>query len=80
VSEYGLMFLGAETKRRATAGGGSLFGRARQFAFSAPGVQRTIRMTRGPGPPCHRLDRLGVRCALVGISHSVSGHEWESLP
>jgi hypothetical protein len=36
-------------KRRATAGGGSLFERARRFAFSAPGVQRIIRMTCGPG-------------------------------
>jgi hypothetical protein len=80
VSETGLLFLVAEMKRRATAGGNSLFGRARWFAFSTPGVQRTIRMTCGPGPPCHRLGCLGVRCAPVGISCSVSGRERESLP
>jgi hypothetical protein len=38
VSEIGLLFLAVEMMRRATAGGGSLFGRARRFAFSAPGV------------------------------------------
>jgi phage-related protein len=34
--------------------------RARRFAFSAPEVQRTIRMTCGPGPPCHRLGYLDL--------------------
>jgi hypothetical protein len=47
--------------------------------FSAPGVQRSIRMTCGPGPPCHRLGRLGFRCAPAGISRSVSGRKRESL-
>jgi hypothetical protein len=80
VSETGLLFLAAEMKRRATVDGGSLFGRARRFAFSAPGVQCTIRMTCRPGPPCHILGRLGIRCASVGISCSISGRERESLP
>ena len=44
----------------------------RWFTFFAPKVQRTIRMTCGPGPPCHRLGRLGVWCASVGISCSIS--------
>jgi hypothetical protein len=59
-------------KRRATVGGGSPFERVWWFAFSAPGVRRTIRMTCGPGPSCHRMGRLGVRCASMGISCSVS--------
>jgi hypothetical protein len=54
--------------------------RGRRLAFSAPGVQRTIRMTCGPGPRCHRLGRLGFRCTPVGISHSISAREQESLP
>jgi hypothetical protein len=37
--------------------------RVRWFAFSAPKVQRTIRMTCGPDPPCHRLGYLGARRA-----------------
>ena len=80
MSETGLLFLATEMKRRASAGGGSLFGRAWRFAFSAPGVQRTIRMIHGPRPPCHRLGHLGVRRASVGISYSVLVHERESLP
>jgi hypothetical protein len=80
MSVIGLLFLAAEVKRRATTGGGSLFGHAWWFAFSALGIQRTIHMTYGPGPPCHRLGHLGVRYALVGISCSVLGHERESLP
>jgi hypothetical protein len=67
VSQTGLLFLAVETKRRATAGDGFLFERARRFTFSAPGVQHTIRMTRGPGPPCHRLGCLGVRCVSPGF-------------
>jgi hypothetical protein len=79
-SETGLLFLAAEMKRCATAGGGSLFGHARRFAFPALGVQRTTRMTCGPGPPCHRLGCLGVWCVPVGIPCSISGRERESLP
>jgi hypothetical protein len=52
--------------------------RGRRFAFFAPKVQRTIHMTCGPGPPCHRLGRLGVWCASVGISCSISACERES--
>jgi hypothetical protein len=70
----------AEMKRHSTAGGGSPFERVWRFAFSAPGVRRTIRLTCGPGPSCHRMGHLGVRCASVGISCSVSGRERESLP
>jgi hypothetical protein len=66
--------------RFSSARDGSLFECARRFAFSAPGVQRTIRMTCGPRPPCHRLGRLGVRCVPVVISYSVLGRERESLP
>jgi hypothetical protein len=54
--------------------------RGRRFTFPAPKVQRTIRMTCGPGPSCHRLGRLGIRCVSVGISYSVLGRERESLP
>jgi hypothetical protein len=54
--------------------------RGRRFAFSALGDQHTSCMTCGPGPPCQRLGRLGVRCASDGISCSVSGRERESLP
>jgi hypothetical protein len=32
----GRLFLATEMKRHTTAGGGSLFGRVRWFAFSAP--------------------------------------------
>jgi hypothetical protein len=61
-------------------GGSSLFEHARRFAFSALGVQHSSCMTCGPGPPCQRLGRLGVRCVLVGTSYSVFGRERESLP
>ena len=54
--------------------------RGRRFAFSALEDQHTSCMTCGPGPPCHRLGHMGVRCAVVGISHIVSGSERESLP
>jgi hypothetical protein len=50
-------------KRRATSCGGSLYRCARRFAFPTTEVQRTIRMTCGPGPPCHRLGCLGARRA-----------------
>jgi hypothetical protein len=61
-------------------GGGSFFKRVWWFAFSALGDQHCSYMTCGPRPPCQRLGCLGVRCALDGISCSVSGREWESLP
>jgi hypothetical protein len=37
--------------------------RRRRFAFSAPEVRRTIHMTCGPRPPCHRLGCLSARRA-----------------
>jgi hypothetical protein len=43
--------------------GSLLYRRARRFAFSAPKVQRTIRMTCGLGPRCHRLGYLGAHQA-----------------
>jgi hypothetical protein len=52
----------------------------RRFTFSALEVQHSSCMTCGPGSPCQRLGRLGVRCASVGISCSVLGRERESLP
>jgi hypothetical protein len=60
VSKTGLLSLAVEMKRRATACDGSLYRRARRFAFSAPEVQHTIHVTCGPGPPCHRLGCLGA--------------------
>jgi hypothetical protein len=50
-------------EERATTCGGLLYRHARRFAFSAPKVQRTICMTCGPRPPCHRLGYLGARWA-----------------
>jgi hypothetical protein len=43
----------------------------RWFTFFAPKVQRTIRMTCGPGPPCHRLGYLGAR--RVRFSAAIEG-------
>jgi hypothetical protein len=62
---HGLGFSSTVAPRRRTTGacGGSLYRRARRFAFFAPEVQRTNRMTCGPGPPCHRLGCLGPWCA-----------------
>jgi hypothetical protein len=60
VSEAGPL-LSAVMKRRTTTSGGSLL--ARLFAFSALGDPHTSCMTRGPGPPCQRLDCFGVRRA-----------------
>jgi hypothetical protein len=62
--------------------------RGRRFAFRARATVRLFR-TRSSAhnlydlwtwAPCHRLGRLGVRCASVRISCSVSGRERESLP
>jgi hypothetical protein len=50
--------------------GGSLL--ARRFAFFALGDRHTNCMTRGPGPPCPRLGRLGARCASDRISQGAS--------
>jgi hypothetical protein len=55
-------------KRRATACGGSVYRHARRFTFSAPEVQRTIRMTCGPRPPCHRLGCLGAHRARFSVA------------
>jgi hypothetical protein len=57
----GHLFLAAEMKRHTTAGGGSLFGRARRFALSAPRNRHPRSMTRGPGPPCQRLGHCFLR-------------------
>jgi hypothetical protein len=46
---------------------------ARRFAFFALGNRHTSCMTCGPGPPCHRLGRLGARCASDGIPQGASG-------
>jgi hypothetical protein len=54
VSEAGPL-LSAEMKRRDS----SLL--TWQFAFFALGDRRPRSMTRGPGPPCQRLGRLGAR-------------------
>jgi hypothetical protein len=40
----------------------------RRFTFSAPEVQRTIRMTCGLGPPCHRLGCPGTRQARFSVA------------
>jgi hypothetical protein len=45
----------AEVKRRTTVGGGPLL--TWRLAFFAPRDRRPRSMTRGPGPPCQRLDR-----------------------
>jgi hypothetical protein len=67
VSEAGLL-LSAEMKRR----GGSLL--AWRFAFSALGDRRPRSMTRGPGPPCQRLGRLGAhRARFSAASWGVNG-------
>jgi hypothetical protein len=42
--------------------------RGQRFAFSVPEVQCTIRMTCGPGPPCHRLGCLGARRARFSVA------------
>jgi hypothetical protein len=60
VSETGPL-LSAEMERRTTAGGGSLL--AWRFAFFALGDPHTSCMTCKPGPPCHRLGRIGARRA-----------------
>jgi hypothetical protein len=55
----------AAAPRRCTTGAcsGLLYRRARRFTSSAPKVQRTIRMTCRPEPPCHRLGCLGAHRA-----------------
>jgi hypothetical protein len=60
--------LSVEMKRR----GGSLL--AWRFAFFAHGDRRPRSMTRGSGPPCHRLGCLGARRArFPAASWGVSG-------
>jgi hypothetical protein len=52
--------------------GGSLL--AWRFAFFAHGDRRPRSMTRGPGPPCQGLDRLGARrVRYSAASRGVSG-------
>jgi hypothetical protein len=46
----------------------------RRFAFFAHGGRRPRSMTRGPGPPCQRLGRLGARQArFSAVSWGVNG-------
>jgi hypothetical protein len=63
--------LSAEMKRR----GGLLL--AWRFSFFAHGDRRPRRMTRGPGPPCQRLGRLGARQArFSAASRGVRGESF----
>jgi hypothetical protein len=45
----------------------------RRLALSAPEIRHTNCMTCGPGPPCHKLGCLGLRCPSIGISCGDSG-------
>jgi hypothetical protein len=53
------LLVSAEVKRRTTAGGSVLL--TRRFAFSTHRGQRLKSMTRGPRPPCQRLDHCFQR-------------------
>jgi hypothetical protein len=71
MSEVGSL-LSAEMKRRTTVDGSVLL--TWWFAFSAHGGRRPRSMTRGPGPPCQRLGRLGARRARSSaVLRGVSG-------